>query len=609
MALTKAKLISDGVISTEQLADSSVTAAKLNNITTDDISEGTNKFATQSDLDKLSGIEALADVTDANNVAAAGALMSGTAVLSDLVDVSSATPVDGQVLTYDTANGWQPEDSQGGAEYTISEISTNTTAQKDYLYILTASLTLTLPASPSVGDKLAVVNTSGTTTPVVARNGSLIMGAAEDFTIDVDNVSIELIYSGASKGWVLVADSVYGTEAVPAGGAIYDDGTNVGIGTTSPNYRLTVAGNTSANTIAAINNTSNVSRFSFAENATPSNTYTNIEGDARSSGYLAFRTDDSERMRIISNGNIGVGTSVPAYKFEVHGTNPVIRLKGGAGFGFLIDQNSTTGLVSQILYEAADLRFGTNSTERVRITSAGNIGVNTTSPQEVSGYKFLTFDDTLGSGMVSKVNGTQALFFYSNVNGSLFSEQRALPLIFETSGSERMRMGSDGRLLIGCTSTPSSSVSGVRISDPIQAACTFSAGSVTTSVTQLGFINGNGVVGTIRTDGSSTAYNTSSDYRLKENVIPMSGALDRLSALKPSKFNFIADPNKTVDGFLAHEVAEVVPEAITGEKDAVDENGDPIYQGIDQSKLVPLLTAAIQELKAEIETLKTQINS
>jgi len=88
----------------------------------------------------------------------------------------------------------------------------------------------------------------------------------------------------------------------------------------------------------------------------------------------------------------------------------------------------------------------------------------------------------------------------------------------------------------------------------------------------------------------------------------MEGALDRVDALKPSRFNFIADPEKTVDGFLAHEVAEVIPEAISGEKDAVDEEGNPIYQGIDQSKIVPLLVGAIQELKAEVDSLKAQLN-
>lgn len=121
------------------------------------------------------------------------------------------------------------------------------------------------------------------------------------------------------------------------------------------------------------------------------------------------------------------------------------------------------------------------------------------------------------------------------------------------------------------------------------------------------FKYGANAVGYIQVTSTSTVYSTSSDYRLKENIVPMTGALDRVSLLKPSRFNFIGD-DKIVDGFIAHEAQEVVPEAVTGEKDGVDYNGDPEYQGIDQSKLVPLLVGAIQELKAEVEALKQKLN-
>ena len=143
------------------------------------------------------------------------------------------------------------------------------------------------------------------------------------------------------------------------------------------------------------------------------------------------------------------------------------------------------------------------------------------------------------------------------------------------------------------------------------------------------FRQASNVVGSISVTSSATAYNTSSDYRLKENVVEMTGALDRVAQLKPSRFNFIADSDKVVDGFLAHEVQSVVPEAITGTKDAMKDeeyevtpavyDGDELvteavmatrsvedYQGIDQSKLVPLLVGAIQELRAEIELLKNK---
>ena len=118
------------------------------------------------------------------------------------------------------------------------------------------------------------------------------------------------------------------------------------------------------------------------------------------------------------------------------------------------------------------------------------------------------------------------------------------------------------------------------------------------------FYNAGTNVGTITTNSSSTAYNTSSDYRLKENVEYSWDATTRLKQLKPARFNFIADETNTlVDGFLAHEVQEVVPQAITGEKDGEQ------MQGIDQSKLVPLLTKAIQEQQEQIEELKAKLEN
>jgi hypothetical protein len=159
------------------------------------------------------------------------------------------------------------------------------------------------------------------------------------------------------------------------------------------------------------------------------------------------------------------------------------------------------------------------------------------------------------------------------------------------------------------------------------------ANNGTGSQTNVQFYNSNGNVGTIVTSGSATAYNTSSDYRLKENVVPMTGSIDRLKELKPNRFNFIADATTTVDGFLAHEVSDIVPEAISGEKDAMqteeyevepavlDDDGEVVTeavmgerevidaQGIDQSKLVPLLTGALQEAVAKIEELTTRIET
>jgi len=109
--------------------------------------------------------------------------------------------------------------------------------------------------------------------------------------------------------------------------------------------------------------------------------------------------------------------------------------------------------------------------------------------------------------------------------------------------------------------------------------------------------------GTIAVDGSSTAYNTSSDYRLKENETAISDGLTRVKALKPYRFNFKADTGTTRDGFFAHEAATVVPESVTGAKDAT-RDGDPAYQGMDNSKLVPILVAALKEIDARVTALE-----
>lgn len=122
------------------------------------------------------------------------------------------------------------------------------------------------------------------------------------------------------------------------------------------------------------------------------------------------------------------------------------------------------------------------------------------------------------------------------------------------------------------------------------------------------FLNAAGtVIGSISTTSAATAYNTTSDYRLKENVIPISNALSKVSALNPTHFNFKNDENNEMDGFIAHEVQAVAPYAVTGVKDAQDKDGLPIYQQVDYAKLTPLLTAAIQELSVEVRTLRAEI--
>jgi hypothetical protein len=122
------------------------------------------------------------------------------------------------------------------------------------------------------------------------------------------------------------------------------------------------------------------------------------------------------------------------------------------------------------------------------------------------------------------------------------------------------------------------------------------------------FVNPNGTVGTIQISGSSTSYNTSSDYRLKNTIAPMTGALAKVALLKPCTYKWNADGSDG-EGFIAHELAEVCPQAVSGEKDAVDADGNIKPQGIDTSFLVATLTAAIQEQQAIIESLKARLDA
>lgn len=204
-----------------------------------------------------------------------------------------------------------------------------------------------------------------------------------------------------------------------------------------------------------------------------------------------------------------------------------------------------------------------------------------------------------GSTITTGVKNTVLGLYNGNQGGLDIRTSSNNIVLSDGDGNPRLYIDGSGNLLLGGTS--------------VGALDTFAVGPTGSAVISrisgsarymIDFDNGGSNVGRITTSTTSTTYGTSSDYRLKENVVELTGATDRLKQLNPSRFNFIADADTTVDGFIAHEVQAVVPEAITGTKDEVDADGNPVYQGIDQSKLVPLLVATIQELEARITALE-----
>ena len=177
-------------------------------------------------------------------------------------------------------------------------------------------------------------------------------------------------------------------------------------------------------------------------------------------------------------------------------------------------------------------------------------------------------------------------------------------------GGTRMTLNASGNLLVGTTSS-SSTNTGSFIFSPGTSGYggVLSIDHSTSNVSGSGFVNFNyntTNIGSISQNGTTgVLYNIVSDYRLKESIVPISGGLARVNALKPSVYNWKSD-GSTGEGFLAHELAEVVPFAVTGEKDAVDKDGKIKPQGIDMSRIVPILVAAIQELTARVQTLEAK---
>jgi hypothetical protein len=308
---------------------------------------------------------------------------------------------------------------------------------------------------------------------------------------------------------------------------------------------------------------------------------------------VAISTGGTQRTTVDSSGKLLVGTSTARSNF--YGTNiqPQVQIETA---------NSATRSLSILSSASSDA----GGLLILAAQKSGAVGGNTAvaSTNELGQIGFLGSDGTnfiLGATIQAVVDGTPGT---NDMPGRLVFSTRA---VGGSSPDERMRLSTDGQIFFGCTGQTGAAAAPNQDGGTIFQLANGNKKSRSDIGSHWQFFHSTSVVGSITTTASSTAYNTSSDYRLKENIAPLSGALDRLGQLQVHRFNFIADPDKTVDGFIAHEAQSVVPECVSGTKDEVDENGDPVYQGIDQSKIVPLLTAALQEAIAKIETLEAKV--
>ena len=477
--------------------------------------------------------------------------------------------------------------------------------------------------------------------------------------------TITLTTNASDDGRILIKSNTTDKVDIQANGASYFNGGNVGIGTNNPSAKLHIHETVATGTGIMLTNTANTSgtysdirwQYSLTDTSYASGIRFK-QLNTTHGGQLEFYTDNSvgtytQQMTITEDGNVGIGEGSPSTslhvskgtngsglidvaRFENQGTtvNDGARIQltagastSGAGIGCLGDALNSAHLV---------FHSGGN-TERMRITSSGNvtigdgasnidIGIGNTGTVGHLGRTgsgaliHLGGDDCqvrLANSILHHDNSGNTNLYIRNHYTTLGNDNNAKvtleagTLVFATSTAytERMRVASNGDIHFKCgSSQPSASVVGWEYHDTASAYpwVKQSVGG-TGGLTHYQFYNPNGAVGQIFTSGSSTTYSASSDYRLKENVEYTWDATTLLKQLKPCKFNFIKEEDgakPTLQGFLAHEVSNIVPGAVRYTKDAVDSEGEPEYQQMDPAKLVPLLVKTIQELEARITTLE-----
>jgi hypothetical protein len=314
--------------------------------------------------------------------------------------------------------------------------------------------------------------------------------------------------------------------------------------------------------------------LSTAQNATFAGTVTTNTVTSASSTALTLQSAGTTAVTIDTSQNVGIGTTSPSYRVDAVGA-------GAPANGIMRTSSNLT-----------------NSTTKYGYYTVGHYTNATVPFGLIQGESNSTENNVHIGGGAGEVTAATRIDFYTAANNTT------------TNGTERMRIDSSGNVLVGKTAS-SLSTSGFEASASGMSASNAGAscGDYNRNTNDGQVINfrrqGTGV-GNISVTGSATAFNTSSDYRLKQNIAPMTGALAKVAALKPVTYKWKVDGSDG-QGFIAHELDEVVPGCVTGAKDAVDANGNPEYQSIDTSFLVATLTAAIQEQQALITSLTARI--